>query len=300
MKLLSMCFLVAFLAGPINTAVLADPPSDDTIREFHTAVGDGDMALAEKMIGSSPDLISSPYPDDDQNKRIDPVFTAIDHQQPRMLGMLLKHGASAKTSSSGQTPLDRATVFGDVEVMKTLLDAGANVDGLTDDSRLGDLDNPSHCTPLRDAVSCGHLAIAHLLVERGAHVDLFSASGLGWTGFVTQQIKLHPDQTDFTDDWRYTPLCYAVAGGCAGTAEVLLSHGADITHTFDDGGTLLHLATLNGYHDLMVVMLAHGADINVKNKAGETAMDFAIKYKQDDAAQLLKDHGGKRSADLHD
>jgi len=103
---------------------------------------------------------------------------------------------------------------------------------------------------------------------------------------------------DMVDDWKYTPLCYAVAGGCSGTAEVLLSHGADVSRTYDDGGTLLQLATLYGHHDLIAVLLAHGADVNTKNKAGETAVDYAVKYNQQDAAELLKDHGGKRGADV--
>ncbi len=142
------------------------------------------------------------------------------------------------------------------------------------------------------------MEIARFLVQRGAHVDLHAAAGLGWTDWVTREIAAHPEQTDFSDDWRYTPLCYAVAGGCASTAEILLQHGADVTHTYDDGGTLLHLATVNGDHALIAVLLANGVNINARNKAGETAVDYAIKYRQQDAAQLLREHGGKRGSEL--
>jgi ankyrin repeat protein len=298
--------LLLCIAGAVGRSVVADvpdgtaanKPSDDTIREFHNAVAAGDRRLAEKMLGSYPDMVSAPRPDEDAAKRIEPVFTAIDHAQAPMLEMLLKHGASYVRGASGQTPLDRATIFGTVDVVKVLLDAGANVDGLDDPANVKDLDVPSHCTPLRDAVSCGHMEIARLLVQRGAHVDLHSAAGLGWTDWVSKQIAQHPELTDFSDDWRYTPLCYAVAGGCAGTADVLLQHGADVTHTYDDGGTLLHLATVNGDHALISVLLSNGVSINAKNKAGETALDFAIKYRQLDAAELLKEHAGKRGSQL--
>ncbi len=290
----TLLFSPSIFAGPDAQK----PPSDDTIREFHTAVGAGDQRLVERMLESFPDMVSAPLPDDDASKSVEPVFTAIDHQQPAMLSLLLKHGGSYAGHTKGQTPLDRATIFGSVEVVRVLLDAGADVNGLSDPANTGDLENPSHCTPLRDAVSCGKMDIARLLVQRGAHVDLFSASGMGWTDFASAKIKEHPELTDYTDDWRYTPLCYAVAGGAASTAEVLLSHGADVTHTYDDGGTFLHLATYYGYHDVISVLLSHGADVNAKNKAGETPLDYPLKYKQQDAEHLLREHGGKRASEL--
>jgi ankyrin repeat protein len=275
----------------------ASKSSEDTVRDFHSAVAAGDQRTAEKMIAAYPELVSAICPDADPGRRFEPVFTAIDHKQADMLGLLLKHGASYVHGSTGQTPLDRATVFGSVDVVKTLLDAGADVNGLDDPARINELDDPRHGTPLRDAVGNEHFEIAHLLVQRGAHVDVQSAAGLGWTKWVTDQITAHPELIDVEDGWRYKPLCYAVAGGCAGTAEVLLSHGADVGHTYDDGQTLLQLATATGYHDVMAVLLAHGADINAKNKAGETAVDYAIKYKQQDAAEFLREHGGKRGSE---
>jgi ankyrin repeat protein len=308
MKLLLICILLSF-AGLISSSVSAqaplnagvnpqNQPSDDTVREFHTAVGVGDQRLVEKMLKSCPALATAVRPDDEPAKQVEPVFTAIDHKQAAMLELLLRHGASYSRGATGQTPLDRATVFGSVDVVKTLLDAGANVDGLDDPAKFKDLDDPAHGTPLRDAVGNEHPDIARLLVQRGAHVDLQSAAGMGWTAVVTRQITAHPELTDVTDGWRYTPLCYAVAGGCAGTAEVLLSHGANVGHTYDDGQTLLQLASVSGDHDLIAVLLAHGANVNAQNKAGETALDYAMKFKQQDAAQLLRDHGGKRGSEL--
>jgi beta-lactamase regulating signal transducer with metallopeptidase domain/ankyrin repeat protein len=283
---------------PDELGDVSQTPSRDSIREFHSAVAAGDSRLVAKMLSTYPDLISSICPDEDPAKKVEPIFTAVDHGQCDMIKLLLKHGGSYAHGANGQTPLDRATVFGTLDVVKTLLDAGANVDGLDDPADMKLLDDPAHGTPLRDAVLNEHFDIARLLVQRGARVDIQTAAGLGWTSWVTRQVAAHPELTDVTDGWRYTPLCYAVDGGCAGTAEVLLSHGADVGHTFDDGQTLLQLASASGYHDLIEVLLAHGGEINAKNKAGETAVDYAIKFRQQDTIELLRQHGGKRGLDL--
>jgi ankyrin repeat protein len=282
--------------------VIADPPAkltDDKIREFHSAVGAGDRHAVESMIELYPEIVSAKLPDEDASKQVPPVFTAVDHGQAEVLKILLSHKSPTINDSTHQPALDRAALFGAVSVVKVLLDAGENVDGLPDPANTSVLVNPSHGTPLRDAISCGHLDIAQVMVQHGAHIDIYSAAGLGWTGWVTRQLKDHPEQADVADDWHYTPMTYAVAAGAAGTAEQLLSHGADVGRIFDDGGTFLELATFYGHHDLMAVLLAHGADVNARNQAGETALDFAIKYNQQDAADLLREHGGKRGSELN-
>jgi ankyrin repeat protein len=131
------CLTASAFADPNSDGTGPTKPTADTVREFHSAVAAGDRRLAEKMLGFYPDLVSLALPDDSAAKRVEPVFTAIDHAQAPMLQMLLQHGASYVRGSTGQTPLDRATIFGTVEVVKVLLDAGANVDGLIGRSREG-------------------------------------------------------------------------------------------------------------------------------------------------------------------
>ncbi len=101
------------------------------------------------------------------------------------------------------------------------------------------------------------------------------------------------------DNWNFRPITYAVAGGCAGTAEILLSHGADVNYASPiDGGVYLQIAAMNGYSDLMNVLFVHGAKVNARKTTGETALDYAEKYKQQDTAQLLRDHGAKHGSEL--
>jgi len=56
--------------------------------------------------------------------------------------------------------------FGHVNVVRSLLDAGENPD------RYNPPGGHSHATPLHQAAGIGHEAVVHLLVERGARLDL--------------------------------------------------------------------------------------------------------------------------------
>ena len=62
------------------------------------------------------------------------------------------------------TPLHCAVWKGHLEVVRTLLDAGADVNALNQNDHSGN-------TPLHAAAHANHIAIAQLLIQRGANVD---------------------------------------------------------------------------------------------------------------------------------
>jgi ankyrin repeat protein len=303
MKRLLMVFLVVCVSGLIcllafsdsNPAAAQTPakPSDDTIREFHNAISVGDSRLAEKMLKSYPDLVSLELPDPDPANQIAPMLTAIEHGQAHMAILLINHGASHDVGKPGATPMFRAAILGHTDIVNLLLDDGADINGGTDPANVADV------TPLRGALCCAKRDTALAMVQAGARIDIFSAAGLGWNGWVTKQIQQHPEQANMTDNWNFKPITMAVAGGCAGTAEILLSHGADVNEASPiDGGVYLHIAAMYGYSDLMMVLLAHGATVNARKTTGQTPLDYADKYKQQDTAQLLRDHGAKHGSEL--
>ena len=88
----------------------------------------------------------------------------------------------------------------------------------------------------------------------------------------------------------------------AGNREVVLRHLAAGTDadTRDEryGATSLHWAAWCGHPDIVELTLAAGANVNAVNFDGETPLDCAKNFSQDEIAALLRRHGGRTAAEL--
>ncbi len=84
------------------------------------------------------------------------------------LGLTAEFDQLLKTASAEDRHLALATAaqFGHVNIVRALLDTGENPD------RYNLPGGHSHATPLHQAAGIGHEAVVHLLVERGARLDL--------------------------------------------------------------------------------------------------------------------------------
>ena len=61
---------------------------------------------------------------------------------------------------------------------------------------------------------------------------------------------------------------------------------------------LIQQAAYDGNIEAVKQHLAAGTDVNAMDKDGETALDFAVKYKRTEIADLLRKHGGKKGEEL--
>jgi ankyrin repeat protein len=122
-------------------------------------------------------------------------------------------------SGDGFTGLGLAVFFGQEEIARQLVAAGADVNR---PSR-----NAIRVAPLHSAVESGSLPLLNLLLEHGAH----------------------PDAVEFLEA---TPLHSAAARGSKEMVERLLKAGADPQRKTKDGKTAADLARQYGHEDLAV------------------------------------------------
>ncbi len=80
-----------------------------------------------------------------------------------------------------------------------------------------------------------------------------------------------------------------------------LAAGTDVMRYGFGGMTPLHIAAEGGHKEIAELLIANGADVNVKDNnqfVGGTPLDWAIKRKKTETADLLRKHGGKTVAEL--
>jgi RNA polymerase sigma factor (sigma-70 family) len=133
-------------------------------------------------------------------------------------------------SPEGFTPLALAAHFGHLDVMRLLIDRGADVNRVAT-HRLA-------VTPLHAALFGRQVGAALLLIERGADVTL-ARGGSGWKRA------------------GWTPLHYAAGMGFSTLVQPLLDRGADRSRADEEGKTPLDVA-LDANHTGIVDVLRSG------------------------------------------
>ncbi|KAH9056330.1 ankyrin repeat-containing domain protein [Lactarius vividus] len=169
---------------------------------------------------------------------------------------LPKLGDKVKLSDDEPPPLYTASEDGQLDVVRSLLDRGSDVDE-TDSGRR---------TALWAASWKGRFEVARLLIERGAYVD--SRSRTGWT-----------------------PLQNASCVGCLKVTRLLLDHGANVNAKNRHQWTALHVASSEGHLQICMLLVERGADLNVRNSSGRTPRQEAMLSGEHRIAEFFFEHG---------
>ncbi|KAK0506982.1 hypothetical protein JMJ35_010682 [Cladonia borealis] len=155
-------------------------------------------------------------------------------------------------------------------------------------------------TALHWAAGDGHLAIARLLIEKGANVnakDRFDMTALhraayrGHEGLIRLLLDWGAD-INAKDKSGKTALHEAAWHGNEGVIRLLLKMGADINAKDKIGQTALYRAAMNKNEGVVRLLLEMGADIDAKDEDDMTALDYASYYEHEEVVQLLLRMGG--------
>ena len=125
-------------------------------------------------------------------------------------------------------------------------------------------------TLLHAAATSNRKVIAELLIAKSADVN--AKNGLGFTPLDMATI---PDTRFDTTE----------------TADLIRKHGGKHSS--------IHEAAAGGDAEGVKEFLAAGSDVNAKSKwSRKTPLDFSIRRKQTEIAELLRKHGGKTAEEL--
>lgn len=283
--------------GPMNKGEVLD---QDAISEGWYSRGNGWSIASRKSRGHGWSIVSRKWA----------TFVALSY--------FLSHSRAAAKEEASFT-LHKAAQKGKYEMVKLLLDQGADINSWDEDGR----------TPLQRASIVPDEKVIQLLLDRGASmgVELMDASHMGWMKTVQILLKLGWD-VNLRVQGRYynTALQAAVSGGNVEAMQILLEHGAEIATEDDEWKEVLqmasykghekvfqfllnrnvavdcdmdresfpntlHAAARGGYEKLVELLLDHGANINSGNKYWDSALHGAAFRGHEKVVQLLLDRG---------
>ena len=185
---------------------------------------------------------------------------------------LIEHGCDLDVRNpSGKTVLHYLSTSGKTDMLKFILESGADVDLV---------DNQHENSPLHFAALHNKLENIEILFKYGATVECYN-----------KQHEL-PHQS-------------AASKGHSDACALLLSKGLNINHRNLEGLTALHLSSKGGHLSCVIFLLNNGAKFS-RTCHGETELMFAAKSHSVDVAKILIDFGAdinlcntKRQTTLH-
>ncbi|XP_032518946.2 uncharacterized protein LOC116771254 [Danaus plexippus] len=199
---------------------------------------------------------------------------------------LLRAGEAHHTDENGCSALQRAAADGHVEVVRVLLQHGA--DPLQRDIVHGN-------TAIHEAAWKGYSRTVGLLSRSVGSVVCRNAAGFTPLHLAAQnghnqsarELLLAGANPDIQNNYGDTSLHTAARYGHAGVTRILISAQCQVSEQNKNGDTALHIAAAMGRRKLTRILLEAGCDKSIKNHQGETARDIAMRKGLDEIIHIL-------------
>jgi len=162
------------------------------------------------------------------------------------------------------SPLHLACISGNADIVKMLLDKGADLRAKTNELM----------TPLHVSLFYGNTDVTALILRTVSQVG--------------ENVK---ELIGEGDSHRNTILHLAAGTNDPRTAEVCLQNGADIDARNSGNETPLHVATVKGNLQMVQLLVKKGACVSAKNAEHKTILHRAAVFNRDDIISFLLDNG---------
>lgn len=236
------------------------------------------------------DTISAP----DSDTRVWPLHYAAQHSSPEIVAILIGDGVPVDEPEwTRVTTLQCAVLSGSPVIVTLILDAGANIDRISDRNK---------CAPL--ILSCENIddGVANLLIDRGARISAHAMVIAAYRGHITlleRMLDMGTPVDSLYDskvtDEPVTPLqflCMFCRRGVCRPVEVFLKRGADVNRGMEGSARKfpLRCAAQSGNAHLVRVLIDFGADREVMF-GGKTLAVMAKEMGKNDVFDVLMEYG---------
>ncbi|CAG7939672.1 unnamed protein product [Penicillium salamii] len=235
-----------------------DQLQTDLSHELHTAIENDDLNVVTKLLDEGADLEAQFFyrfdPGFEVSCGLTPLLLAAGLGHGDILRLLLDRGANvaARTIEIGGTALYLAARSGRLSTVEILLEKCGEI--ILEES------NNQGRKPLGAAARNGHLDIVELLISRGAdvsatdnndHTALHLASCKGDSRIVQRLLEESPKLLEVQNDEGDTSFAFAARCGHLNVVEYLLSQKADIYAKDVEGATAWHQSAERGQIDVV-------------------------------------------------
>ncbi|BDU50051.1 ankyrin repeat domain-containing protein [Haliovirga abyssi] len=196
----------------------------------------------------------------------------------------------------GDTPLTYAIKKGNVEIVKLLVEGGANVFYVDKNNK----------TTFYIAVESNKTDIAKYFIEKGVDVKQEDKSGKfplikavkNKNVELVEAILKKGENANRKNKKLEKPITFAIKNGNEKIVELLIKYGADVNSICDKNEDYpLHLSVRKKNYKISELLINNGALVNAKNKKLENPIILAIKGEDEKIVELLINHNAVINSD---
>jgi len=228
--------------------------------------------MLQALVHKHPDLLpilasNGADPDDSDGFGETALGHAVEFCDSNVVKQLLELGADPEVESLMTKPLVQAALFGKTDNVRVLLEHGANPNS----------PQASGLTALLEATRYGYREIVELLLKHGADLGYKGPGGLNASAvakragkrdmvelLTSRQPKSRAPSTPNAIEKTGLLLWRSVKSGRVADLEGLADKAVDVNASNSNGDAPLHAATRAGHATVVTWLLKHGADPNKK------------------------------------